>query len=72
MTKIVTCNNQTLDLTAPKDADAFLAAMRNYGEAARCEWGAEYLLAQRTVSTATYDATRYDIGTRERLCSGGV
>lgn len=56
MTSIVTCNHQTLDLTKPADADAFLAIMRNYGEAAHCEWGAEYLLAERTVAQANYDA----------------
>lgn len=56
--RLVTVFGKTLDLYKPADADAFLIAMGSYGEAARCEWAAEYMLAQRIVSENGFDNSR--------------
>lgn len=55
--RLVTVGGKVLNLYEPRDADAFLAAMRSYGEAARCEWAQEYLLAERIVAQAIWDAS---------------
>jgi hypothetical protein len=55
--RIVTVFGEQLDLYKPREADRFLAHMVTYGAAAACEWEKEFLLAQRIVSQATYDAT---------------
>jgi hypothetical protein len=53
--QVVTVGGTTLNLTEPAQADQFLRIMRSYGEAATVEWGAEFDLAERTVSMDTYD-----------------
>lgn len=58
--KIVTVFGERLDLFVPAQADRFLAHMVCYGAAARCEWAAEYLLAERIVSAAQYDLAHPD------------
>lgn len=56
--RFVTVGGKILDLTDPPDADAFLIIMRSYGQAAHCEWGAEYILACATAARADYDSVQ--------------
>jgi hypothetical protein len=56
--RVVTVFGERLDLYKPREADRFLAHMVTYGAAAACEWGKEFLLAQRIVGQAIYDASQ--------------